>query len=183
MVHSVELVFDPDTEAAVRHIWDGLQRRGRAESGGAPASRPHVTLTVAEQIDPDVDDLLADARRFPIAVRVGAPLLFGVEGRRHRASGRAVGGTALRCRPKCTAVPAASAPGPMAHTLPGPVDAARDAGRRRCPRPTAPALLDVHRASDEISPANSRRCGAGTATAHEHDSPAVVIVGSSAATR
>jgi hypothetical protein len=49
MVHSVELVFDPDTEEAVRRIWDGL-RRGRDPQPGA-ASRPHATLTVAERID------------------------------------------------------------------------------------------------------------------------------------
>ena len=45
MVHSVELVFDPDTEAAVRRIWDGLREAGIASQ--APASRPHATLTVA----------------------------------------------------------------------------------------------------------------------------------------
>ena len=54
MVHSVELVFDPDTEEAVRHIWDGLREAGIPSQ--APASRPHATLTVAERIDPEVDD-------------------------------------------------------------------------------------------------------------------------------
>jgi hypothetical protein len=76
MVHSVELVFDPDTEAAVRHIWDGLREAGIPSQ--APAGRPHVTLTVAERIDADVDALLAPlARRFPMRCVVGAPLLFG----------------------------------------------------------------------------------------------------------
>jgi hypothetical protein len=76
MVHSVELVFDPDTEAAVRHIWDGLREAGVPSQ--APASRPHVTLTVAERIDPGVDSLLAElTARFPLRCRVGAPLLFG----------------------------------------------------------------------------------------------------------
>ena len=56
MVHSVELVFDPDTEAAVRRIWDGLREAGIPSQ--APASRPHATLTVAERIDPEVDALL-----------------------------------------------------------------------------------------------------------------------------
>ena len=76
MVHSVELVFDPDTEAAVRHIWDGLRQAGIPSQ--APASRPHATLTVAERIDPEVDELLRPlVARFPQACRIGAPLLFG----------------------------------------------------------------------------------------------------------
>jgi hypothetical protein len=76
MVHSVELVFDSDTEAAIRHIWDGLREAGIPSQ--APASRPHVTLAVAERIDPEVDGLLATlADRFPLQCVVGAPLLFG----------------------------------------------------------------------------------------------------------
>ena len=76
MVHSVELVFDPDTEAAIRHIWDGLREAGIPSQ--APASRPHATLTVSERIDPVVDSLLRPLLdRFPFECRVGAPLLFG----------------------------------------------------------------------------------------------------------
>jgi hypothetical protein len=76
MVHSVELIFDPDTEAAVRQIWDGLREAGIPSQ--APASRPHATLTVAERIDPEVDMLLVGLTgRFPLPCRIGAPLLFG----------------------------------------------------------------------------------------------------------
>jgi 2'-5' RNA ligase len=76
MVHSVELVFDRDTEEAIRHIWDALREAGIPSQ--APASRPHSTLTVAERIDPAVDVLLASlAARFPFDCRIGAPLLFG----------------------------------------------------------------------------------------------------------
>jgi hypothetical protein len=76
MVHSVELVFDPDTEAVIRRIWDGLREAGIPSQ--APASRPHVTLTVADRIEPDVDGLLAALNdRFPLRCVVGAPLLFG----------------------------------------------------------------------------------------------------------
>jgi hypothetical protein len=76
MVHSVELVFDPDTETAVRRIWDELREAGIPSQ--APASRPHATLTVAERIDPEVDELLASlAGRFPMPCRIGAPLFFG----------------------------------------------------------------------------------------------------------
>jgi hypothetical protein len=76
MVHSVELVFDSDTEAVIRNIWDQL--RGLGIPSQAPASRPHVTLTVAERIDPEVDAVLAAlADRLPVPCVVGAPLLFG----------------------------------------------------------------------------------------------------------
>ncbi|HEX2284039.1 MAG TPA: 2'-5' RNA ligase family protein, partial [Mycobacterium sp.] len=76
MVHSVELVFDRDTEAVIRNIWDGLREAGIPSQ--APASRPHVTLTVAEGIEPDVDALLVSLTdRFPLRCVVGAPLLFG----------------------------------------------------------------------------------------------------------
>ena len=76
MVHSVELVFDPDTEAAVRRIWDELREAGIPSQ--APASRPHATLTVAERIDAVVDEPLSSlAGRFPFPCRLGAPLFFG----------------------------------------------------------------------------------------------------------
>ena len=76
MVHSVELVFDADTEAAVRHIWDELRAAGIPSQ--APASRPHATLTVAERIDPEVDTLLRPLiARFPMPCRIGAPVVFG----------------------------------------------------------------------------------------------------------
>lgn len=76
MVHSIELVFDPDTEAAIRHLWADLAGAGIPSQ--APASRPHVTLAVAERIDPDVDALLAPvARRLPLTATIGAPVLFG----------------------------------------------------------------------------------------------------------
>ena len=76
MVHSIELVFDPGTEAAIRHIWADLAGAGIPSS--APASRPHVTLAVAERIDPDVDALLGPvSQRLPLTATIGAPVLFG----------------------------------------------------------------------------------------------------------
>ena len=76
MVHSVELLFDPDTETSVRKIWDDLREAGIPSQ--APAGRPHTTLTVAERIDPEVDLLLASLLpRFPFACQLGAPLFFG----------------------------------------------------------------------------------------------------------
>src|ERR1700694_262396 len=118
MVQSVELVFDPDTEAAVRHIWDGLAASGVPSQ--APASRPHVTLAVAEKIDPAVDALLADLTgRFPFPCRVGAALLFG---RSNAVLARLVVPTTelleVHAAIHRVCLPHLQ-PGPMPHTLPG----------------------------------------------------------------
>jgi 2'-5' RNA ligase len=76
MVHSIELLFDRDTEAAIRRIWAELATAGI--SSQAPAGRPHVTLAVAERIAPDVDALLRPvAHQLPLRCAVGASLLFG----------------------------------------------------------------------------------------------------------
>jgi hypothetical protein len=76
MVHSIELVFDPDTEAAIRRIWESLAAAGIPSQ--APASRPHVTLAVAERIAADVDALLRPvSEQLPLVAAVGAPVLFG----------------------------------------------------------------------------------------------------------
>jgi hypothetical protein len=76
MVHSIELVFDRDTEDAIRHIWDDLASNGIPSQ--APASRPHVTLAVAERIDPEVDALLSPLGEWlPLSCAIGAPVLFG----------------------------------------------------------------------------------------------------------
>jgi 2'-5' RNA ligase len=76
MVHSIELVFDPGTEAAVRRIWGDLAGAGIPSQ--APASRPHVTLAVAERVDPEVDELLGPvSQQLPLGAAIGAPVLFG----------------------------------------------------------------------------------------------------------
>lgn len=79
MVHSVELLFDPATEAALRRQWDALGAAGLPSAGRNPAAtnRPHVTLAVAAHIDPAVDDLLRELPGLPLDCRVGAPMLFG----------------------------------------------------------------------------------------------------------
>jgi hypothetical protein len=76
MVHSIELLFDRDTETAILRIWADLAAADIP--GRPPAGRPHVTLAVAERIAPDVDALLLPvAHRLPLECTVGAPLLFG----------------------------------------------------------------------------------------------------------
>jgi 2'-5' RNA ligase len=76
MVHSVELLFDPDTEATLHRIWADLAAADLPSR--VPAGRPHVTVVVAERIAPEVDTLLRPiVQQLPLGCSVGAPLLFG----------------------------------------------------------------------------------------------------------
>lgn len=80
MVHSVELLFDPDTDAVIRKSWDDLTEAGvRSQAAHtAPSNRPHVTLAVAESMDESVHDALRPlSGRLPLPCTVGAPMLFG----------------------------------------------------------------------------------------------------------
>ncbi|GFG64751.1 hypothetical protein MKUB_22410 [Mycobacterium kubicae] len=76
MVHSIELLFDPATESALRQLWDEL---GAADiPSRIPPGRPHVTVAVAQRINADVDELLrAVAHTLPLRCMIGAPVLFG----------------------------------------------------------------------------------------------------------
>jgi 2'-5' RNA ligase superfamily len=76
MVHSVELLFDPDTESAIRSVWQRLSDSGLRSP--PQTSRPHATMVVAERIAPEVDGLLSALMdRFPFPAVVGAPMVFG----------------------------------------------------------------------------------------------------------
>lgn len=80
MVHSVELLFDDDTEAAVRGAWEDLAQAGirslAAHSAGS--NRPHVTVSVSDELTGDVDAALRPVLdRLPLRCVLGAPLLFG----------------------------------------------------------------------------------------------------------
>ncbi|RZT14341.1 2'-5' RNA ligase superfamily protein [Mycobacterium sp. BK558] len=80
MAHSVEVLFDAATEAALRDLWDALAAAGLPSQAGhtAPSNRPHVTLTVAEHIDASVDiALLPVLEHLPLPCVIGAPMLFG----------------------------------------------------------------------------------------------------------
>jgi 2'-5' RNA ligase len=80
MAHSVELLFDADTESAVRRIWEDLMTVGvRSQAAHtSPSNRPHVTLTVAQRMDHAVIDRLRPVlARLPLECRIGAPMLFG----------------------------------------------------------------------------------------------------------
>lgn len=80
MVHSVELLFDSETDAAVRRIWDDLGAAGiRSQATNrSPSNRPHVTLTVAEEMADGVDEALRPLLdMLPFDGLIGAPMLFG----------------------------------------------------------------------------------------------------------
>jgi 2'-5' RNA ligase len=80
MAHSVELLFDQETDDAIRRQWAALAEAGLPSQANhrSPTNRPHVTLTVAARIDPVVDAELRElAGRLPLPCRIGAPLVFG----------------------------------------------------------------------------------------------------------
>lgn len=80
MVHSVELLFDEETDAAMRRIWDDLADAGvrSLAASTSPSNRPHVTLSVAEQMDDAVNDALRPLlAELPLECAIGAPMLFG----------------------------------------------------------------------------------------------------------
>ena len=118
MVHSVELLFDLDTEAVIRRAWDDLRAAGIAAQ--PPAARPHATLCVAQQIDEAVLPALAGlAGRFPFPARLGATLVFGrnagIVARLVVPSGDLLDLHAEVCRLSAPHL----RPGPMPHTRPG----------------------------------------------------------------
>ena len=74
MVHSVELLFDLDTESAIRGIWDTLRDNGIAAQ--PVAARPHTTLAVADQVDDGIRHLAHAPEVLDLAVEDG----FGADG-------------------------------------------------------------------------------------------------------
>jgi hypothetical protein len=79
-MQSLELVFDPGTEAALRSEWTALADAGLPSSARnvSPSNRPHVTVAVAEE---GLDRSLAAVRDavdglLPMPVRIGGLLIF-----------------------------------------------------------------------------------------------------------
>ena len=80
MAHSIELLLDPGSDAAVRAQWQaladaGLPSQTRVKSA---SNRPHITLVAAQRISADVDDALRElASLLPLDCVLGAALVFG----------------------------------------------------------------------------------------------------------
>lgn len=80
MAHSIELLLDSHSDAAIRAIWQALAEAGLPSQVRITSStnRPHVTLMAAQRIGEGVDHLLRGlSDRLPIDCVVGAPLVFG----------------------------------------------------------------------------------------------------------
>lgn len=143
MAHSVELLFDWHTEAAIRQEWAALAGAGLPSQARhqSPSNRPHVTLTVADRIDPSVDaDLWEPARQLPLACLIGAPMVFG---RKTLALVRLIVPSAglLRLHESVDSMCARYLPdGPFPHTRPGRWTPHVTLGRRLAPSDLAAAL-------------------------------------------
>lgn len=80
MAHSLELLFDPATDAAIRSIWESLAEAGLPSQVHVKSAtnRPHVTLVAAREISGAVDDVLRTlAPHLPLDCVIGTPLVFG----------------------------------------------------------------------------------------------------------
>lgn len=80
MAHSIELLFDSDSDQVIRAQWQELAEAGLPSQVRvtSPTNRPHITLLAAERIGAEVDDTLcALAGRLPLRCVIGAPLVFG----------------------------------------------------------------------------------------------------------
>ncbi len=153
MVHSIELLLDADSDAAVRRIWAKLADAELPTQAGnkSPTNRPHISLVVAERIGPDVDVLLRPiAQRLPLRCVIGAPLLFG--GPRFTVARLVVPSAALLsfhadahevCLPHLS-------PGPMSHTAPGAWTPHVTLCRRMDPMQLARALTIVRKLTRDI---------------------------------
>ncbi len=114
---SIELLLDPDAEAAVRAEWDALASRGMSSLAAhtSESNRPHITLVARPDLPKAAAETFDGIPPFPI--RLGAPLLFGSGDRRVVA--RSVVPTAellaLRDAVRDAVGPGAYAP----HTAPG----------------------------------------------------------------
>lgn len=80
MAHSIELLLDDRSDAAIRRVWQALDEAGLPSQVGVKSAtnRPHVTLIAAERISPDADESLAQLEpHVPFGMLIGAPLIFG----------------------------------------------------------------------------------------------------------
>jgi 2'-5' RNA ligase len=79
---SIELLLDPESEAAVREDWQRLADAGLSSLAAhtAPSNRPHITLLVRPMLA--ARGFPEAAARLPLRVRLGAPVLFGAGDRR-----------------------------------------------------------------------------------------------------
>jgi hypothetical protein len=169
MVHSLELLFDADTDAAIRRDWAALAEAGLPSHGAirAGTNRPHVTLAVSAHLDPAVDHALAAALgRLPLDCRVGAPMIFG--GRTLtlvRLIVPSLGLLDLQATVDAAAVPFMR-PGAMPHSQPGQWTPHVTLCRRLAPADLASALAAISHADHAGTFTGMRRWNGDAHTEH-----------------
>lgn len=81
MVQSVELLLDEATEQRIRRQWELLTEAGLPSLGHGrhegDSHRPHITVAVARQIWPRIEQELDRLPFRPFPVRLGGVLVFG----------------------------------------------------------------------------------------------------------
>jgi 2'-5' RNA ligase len=81
VAQSVELIFDPATENALRVQWDRLADAGLPScrrSQPDPHNRPHLTLYAAEKIPVEAEERLpALFAELDLSLRIGGLMIFG----------------------------------------------------------------------------------------------------------
>lgn len=88
MVHSIELLLDAESEAAIRDQWRRLAEAelpSEHRPGGGNGARPYITVIACGQIPADTAASLSPqlSRALPLSVVIGAPMIFGTaKGRR-----------------------------------------------------------------------------------------------------
>ena len=82
-VVSLELLLDADSEARIRAEWRALADAGLSSLAAhtSPSNRPHITLVVRPSLRPLGPPELG-AITLPLALELGAPILFGTGDRR-----------------------------------------------------------------------------------------------------
>lgn len=79
-MHSIELLLDPASDAAVRDEWRVLSAAGLPSQGdhAGTSNAPHVTLVARPGLDPAADPrLLPLSAALPMPAELGGLLLFG----------------------------------------------------------------------------------------------------------
>lgn len=79
MVQSVELLLDDAADAEIRRQWQLLADAGipSLASKTTETTRPHITVAVARQIWPRIEQALDQQSFRPIPLRLGGLLVFG----------------------------------------------------------------------------------------------------------
>lgn len=84
MAHSVDFLFDDESERRLRALWDALAASNLPNAGRnpSPTNRPHVTAAATHRIDAAADHAIHQCTEtLPIPVTIGAPLVFGRDDR------------------------------------------------------------------------------------------------------